>query len=638
MPASRDDRYFLRGGNKTGELLRNHPWKDHPLGDPVDWPVSLKTTVSILLQSPVPILLVWGEDESCFFNDPFAQLISYQSMQVALPAAMLFRGAGVNSLADQALIRLDSSALNRLLSQLLHPDAATKPTVSFSYSNCYDDYGTITGILATGTHLILADEAISKREARLRSIIQAAPVAIGLFTGRDLIIEEPNQTFIDIVGKGDWIIGKPLVAAMPELITEGQPFLKVLDDVFTTGVMFQTSGTMVKIVQNGVLTNNYYDFTYTPLFDEQGKVYAILDIAIDVTQQVLNKMALEEANDRLTLALKAGDLGLFEIDPATDSVLPSDRFLEMFELEKTFDREQFIERVHPDDQEGRRLAYVTARQTGILDYTARLIFPDLRTKWIRVQGIYTINANDQQPRILGIAQDITGAKELEFQKDAFLGIASHELKTPVTTIKAYVQLMEQELRQTGNERMAEMMSRVDRQVNRLNFLIGDLLDVTKIQSGKLRLNYTRFHLASMVEDVVVDLGHTLPSHRILINNSCKGEIFADRERLGQVLTNLLSNAVKYSPGKDSVDLEIRETGGQIEFSIRDQGIGIPADKQDRLFEQFYRVNGNKRNAFPGLGLGLFISAEIVKRMNGRIWVQSEVNTGSAFSFSIPATE
>ena len=144
----------------------------------------------------------------------------------------------------------------------------------------------------------VAEERIKASEAKFRSVVRDAPAAIGLFVGRDLVIQDPNQAFIDIVGKGWGIVGKPLREAMPELITEGQAYLQILDEVFTTGNTYRTNGSLVKIVQQGVMTHRYYNFTYSPLFDEEGKVWAILDIAIDVTEQVNAQKTIAESEAR----------------------------------------------------------------------------------------------------------------------------------------------------------------------------------------------------------------------------------------------------------------------------------------------------------------------------------------------------
>lgn len=161
------------------------------------------------------------------------------------------------------------------------------------------------GTLQDVTDQVTARKKIEQSQAKLQSIIASAPAGIGLFVGRDLIIEMPNQTFIDIVGKGWDVVGKPLREAMPELITEGQPFLKILDDVFTTGKMFQSFGSMVQIVKNGLLTSNYYNITYSPLFDENNEVYAILDIAVDVTDSIIASQKLQQSEQRVRALIES---------------------------------------------------------------------------------------------------------------------------------------------------------------------------------------------------------------------------------------------------------------------------------------------------------------------------------------------
>ncbi len=735
------------------------------------------------------MFLFWGPEQISFYNDAYRPSLGNNGKH---PSALGETGfvvfpeiwKDIKPIIDRVHAGEEATLYNDLLLPIYRNGQLEDVYWTFCYSAIFNDEGNIGGVLVvcqeTFPAQVQAKRAIVASEARFRSLIKAAPIGIGLFIGRDLIIEEPNQTFIDIVGKGDWIIGKRLVEAMPELVTEGQPFLKILDDVYTSGKMFQTTGTMVKILRNGKLTYNYYDFTYTPLFNDEGRVYAILDIAIDVTPQVMAREALQKseenlrniiehapvamailggpdavvrianermfelwgkpgkevlnkpiwaglpeatgqgleelllsvyttgvsyhgnevpitlprdgkietafinftydafrdgdgvidgvmvvgsdvtdqvlarkdtenkkteleesgrimqkANDQLTLALKAGELGLFELDLINNTIDASPRFREIFEMKADTPRNDYVDVVHPDDREIRRLAYEASAETGVVDYIARIIVSNNNIKWIRVQGIVTVNAEGKPARVMGILQDITAGKELEFQKDTFIGIASHELKTPVTTIKAYVQIMEQQFRETGDTRFADMMNRVDRQVNRLNFLISDLLDVTKINSGKIQFNMSDFNFGEMLEEVTDDIRRVSNRHSIRTDFGYTGAVHADRERLSQVLTNLVNNAIKYSPNADHVNVTTREHEGIVEVCVEDFGIGISADKQDRVFEQFYRVSGTRQNTFPGLGLGLYISSEILKRLGGKIWVNSTEGKGSTFCFSFP---
>lgn len=171
-----------------------------------------------------------------------------------------------------------------------------------SFNPLLDIDGRVYGVTSASinvTESVNNRRALEHSEARLRSVIENAPAGIGLFVGRDLVVEMPNQTFIDIVGKGPDIVGKPLREVMPELITENQPFLRILDDVYTSGQMFQSYGLPVSIEQNGVMSHNYYNITYTPLRNERGEVYAILDIAFDVTGEVNARQQAEDARQKL---------------------------------------------------------------------------------------------------------------------------------------------------------------------------------------------------------------------------------------------------------------------------------------------------------------------------------------------------
>ena len=505
----------------------------------------------------------------------------------------------------------------------------------------FDAGGTYEGMIGTVVDIHeqkLAEEKIRQSEARFRNLIAAAPAGIGLFVGRDLVIETPNQTFIDIVGKGPGVVGKPLREAMPELLTEGQPFLKILDDVYTSGQTFQTAGSLVKIVQNGVLKDNYYNISYTPLLDADGHTYAILDIAVDVTQQIMAQQKLVEAEERTRLAIEAAELGTYELNLLTNEMLTSARFNEIFDVHDTHDHSPFVNAFHPDDLAVREQAHKDSLQNGMLDYTARIIRQSGKVLWVRIRGRQYFDEAQKPIRLLGVVQDITEQKELERQKDSFLGIASHELKTPVTSMKAYAQLMEKIFRRSGDTKNAELVAKMNHQANRLSSLIADLLDVTKINNGRLQFNLTTFNFNAMVQEVVEDMQHTSPTHEIRMQLDFTGLVYGDRERTGQVLINLITNAIKYSPNTRHIVVYTQNKGTEVQLCVQDFGIGISADKKDLVFEQFYRVSGSKEHTFPGLGLGLYISSEIVKRMHGRIWVNSTEGKGSTFCFAVPVQQ
>jgi signal transduction histidine kinase len=172
-------------------------------------------------------------------------------------------------------------------------------------------------------------------------------------------------------------------------------------------------------------------------------------------------------------------------------------------------------------------------------------------------------------------------------------------------------------------------------INKLHDLISDLLDVSKIQAGKLTFNIAVFDYSELVREVVESIQPTSPSHRIMIHMDSSFKVRGDRNRIEQVLNNLLSNGIKYSPYQSEIDVTVVEKDHKIVTSVRDYGVGISPKDQKRLFERFYRAQKIAKD-FSGLGIGLFISSEIVKRHSGTIWVESIEDKGSTFSFTLPS--
>ncbi len=236
---------------------------------------------------------------------------------------------------------------------------------------------------------------------------------------------------------------------------------------------------------------------------------------------------------------------------------------------------------------------------------------------------------------VGACVDISERKFLQQQKDNFLGIASHELKTPVTSIKAYTQVLYKMMEQRGELTEVAMIAKMDKQLNRLVSLIGDLLDVTKMNAGKLQFNEQQFDFNDCIKELVEDLQRITDKHKLVEDLLPTGIVFGDKERIGQVITNLITNAVKYSPGKEEIIVHSYTKNEEVIVCIEDFGIGIPQNSLDKVFEQFYRVSGDVQHTFPGLGLGLYISSEIIKRAGGRIWVNSTEGKGSSFCFALP---
>jgi two-component system, OmpR family, phosphate regulon sensor histidine kinase PhoR len=258
-------------------------------------------------------------------------------------------------------------------------------------------------------------------------------------------------------------------------------------------------------------------------------------------------------------------------------------------------------------------------------------------KMVQIQ-VSSSAIKDKKQRVIAaasIVNDVSVQKELERQKDDFLSMASHELKTPITSLKMFVELQSIQLKRKDPKKAKYFNDRISDQADRLKELTSDLLDVSRIQTGKLRFVMEKFDITGVIRDTVEGLADTSKKHEIIFKNGKKILVKGDKYRIYQVLVNLITNAIKYSHGEEMIIVQVKLVKRNVVVSIEDFGIGIEKDQQRKIFDRLYQVSGSEEKTFPGLGLGLFISKEIIQRHRGRIWVESEKGKGSTFFFSLP---
>ena len=279
------------------------------------------------------------------------------------------------------------------------------------------------------------------------------------------------------------------------------------------------------------------------------------------------------------------------------------------------------------------------------DYEIEHAFPRIGHRTMLLNARRLEISGPQAPHILLAMEDITQRRQAEEgkqlllgQREEFLRIASHELRTPLTSIKAYAQVLHRRFTKAGDEQSAVLLAKMETQINKLINLINELLDTTRMEGGRLPWHEEEFDFAALVQEVVEEVGRTTERHHISIEGTVSTLLSGDRERIGQVLTNLLSNAMKYSPQATSIVVTLAANEDAITVGVQDFGIGISLEQQTHLFERFFRVSDSAHATFPGLGLGLYISAEIVKRQGGRMWVESRGDTGSTFFFTVPRVQ
>jgi PAS domain S-box-containing protein len=230
--------------------------------------------------------------------------------------------------------------------------------------------------------------------------------------------------------------------------------------------------------------------------------------------------------------------------------------------------------------------------------------------------------------------NIHNQKLIDEKKDEFIGIASHELKTPLTSVKGYVQIVQTLLAKENHSTALKYIQKANQFIDRLHSLISELLDITKIHHGKLLLKQSEFNFNQILTETIEIINPSSSNHTIEVVGQIDNIVVGDKERIQQVLINLLSNAIKYSPNANKVEVYLQNFPDHLHISVKDYGIGIPRPDQKKIFDKFYRVEDNSKQ-FQGLGIGLFIAAEIIRRHKGEIWVEGEPGKGSTFHFTLP---
>ncbi len=244
---------------------------------------------------------------------------------------------------------------------------------------------------------------------------------------------------------------------------------------------------------------------------------------------------------------------------------------------------------------------------------------------------------DSQGNIIGaakIARDITERIENERRRDEFVSIASHELKTPITSQRVFGELLEQLIEKNGYTDLKPYIQKMNQQTEKLTKLIEDLLELSRVQTGRLKLENKKFNFDGLLQEMVENTQMT-SNHGIDIKGNPKVILKGDRERIGQVLTNLFSNAIKYSPKANTISVSCTVDRDVLTVAIQDYGIGIPKEYHEKIFERFFRVFGEDERTYPGMGVGLHVCREIVTRHGGTMWLTSKKNEGSTFYFSLP---
>lgn len=346
---------------------------------------------------------------------------------------------------------------------------------------------------------------------------------------------------------------------------------------------------------------------------------------------------LEESESLKNIAIDQAKLGIWYVDVATKAFAASPRFKDFFgyHADETVLYEDAMARIRDDYKETMIDALDAAINDG-KDFD--LIYPvigfhDQKLRWVRAIGRLNTTKNGGLPYLAGTIMDITEEKKDEQRKNDFIGMVSHELKTPLTSLNGYIQILQKKAKRVDDTFTEGALEIASTQVKKMTSMINGFLNISRLESGKIVLNKSIFRLDKLLEATVEETRLLGSSHELTCITDGPIEIFADLDKIDNVISNLLSNAVKYAPNHPKITVNCGIVNGMAQISVKDEGMGIKAEDLQHLFERYYRVESN--NTISGFGIGLYLSAEIVERHNGQIWVESIPGEGSTFYFSIP---
>lgn len=478
------------------------------------------------------------------------------------------------------------------------------------------------------------ERRVEERTALLQTILETTPVGM-VYYDRDMRITNCNiawERFSDV--KLEDIRGRSLYDLYPVTKSRRAIHQRALNGE-------ATDEQNVPFVHEVDGTTHFYDISYRPIRGESGEVTGILNTVSDVTESVRIQQEIERQRKTLKAIVEGSPVGIALFDRNMRLVDFNTNWAAFTGVDPGVAPGQSLYDISPYSNESKDLhARVLGGENVFLQDTRYTRRAETKPSYY---DIYYSPLPDQTGAIGGVliaVVDVTHRHELDRQKDDFLALASHELKTPVTTIKGSAQVARRTAQQLDDEKLIRLLGIVEEQANRLTRLINELLDVTHTGAGMLAMEMEPLDLREPIEAVVRNIELTAPDFTFELDlPPVPTTVRGDRQRLEQVLTNLVHNAVKYSGDERKVEVtaSIREddSGPEVVVAVRDNGVGVPAEQQPHVFERFFRGRNVDIRHYDGLGLGLFIAHGIISTHSGRMWLESVEGQGSTFYFSLP---
>ena len=670
------------GDGEMARQCRAVDWAATSLGPIDQWAPALRTAVRIALESPFPINLWCGPDLTLIYNDAYRGVLGAKH-----PRALGRPGSEVWSEIWPEILHLFESiraggpptyAENARFTTERAGGPPDEAWFTFSLSPIREESGTLVAFLNVVAETTLqrkaereaqeAKAAAERAEHRLREVFTQAPAFLAVLRGPSHIFEFVNAAYMRLVG-GRETVGKTVDEALPEVRAQG--FIDLLDGVFASGKPFVGRELPLMLVRRpgSPAEQAWVDFVYQPIIESTGETAGIVAHGTDVTEAVLARREIErllreselaradaeQSEERYRFLANAIPVQVWSATPDGALDYVSERTAAYFgRSQAEVIGDQWLSVLHPDDVEPTRQRWMQSLESGEpYEHEFRLLSAaqgGYRWHLARATG-----QRDDQGRIIrwfGTNTDIEESKQTEAElkrltleateanraKSDFLAAMSHELRTPLNAIGGYAQLIEMGVRGPVTDAQKTDLLKIQRSKDHLDSLVSDVLNFAKAGAGRLEFRTRDVDVAKSVDAVLEMVAPQAASKQLRLvppSGPVQLTVMADGDKMRQVLLNLLANALKFTPTNGVISVDVAAAGDRALISVTDTGIGVPADQLERIFEPFVQAKRALQATDQGVGLGLAISRQLARAMNGDLTVKSRVGEGSTFTLSLP---